>query len=438
MIPSAEMNALRLKWQRLDEQEQTNLPLALGTYDPNRQPVLSLKTFTGPMTLRPAVSPDCGFRLLKEAFEAAKATLDIYIYNISAGHILKLLKTAAGTLTVRLMYDANDDGVREWEELEKIVNASAGRLTVRKAPSARPRSAFTVCHQKLIVADGQEVFMGSANFAGTSFPEVTEPNVFKKGNREWVVRILNTEVAQWYATLFEEDWNIPSDLPGPDSLVLPESSPALPLEPLGVVTKPEVIADIEPQEGDMKVTPVVSPDNYFDEVLRAIQESETEILVQQQDIKAKFRQDAKVDQLLMALEERKNAGVTVRILTSPAYPSGWEKTVDSLHAYGLDDCLRAISLKVFKHLHNKGLVFDRNKVLVTSTNWTENSINYAREAGVLICHGGTAEYYARSFDQDWDFLSLPPEDVAHGAPAALAAGGPLEEADANQMPDLPV
>ncbi|HEU0068559.1 MAG TPA: phospholipase D-like domain-containing protein, partial [Nitrospiraceae bacterium] len=145
------------------------------------------------------------------------------------------------------------------------------------------------------------------------------------------------------------------------------------------------------------------------EVLRAIGESTVSIDIQQQDIKAAFDEDAAVDQLLRAVAERKAAGVAVRILVSPKY--SWDRSLDSVDAYDLGDTIQAIDLNRFTHLHNKGIIFDRQKVLVTSTNWSNNSITKAREAGVLIESTAIAQYFTKTFDQDWE-AAIPRGDVA--------------------------
>ncbi|NUM88482.1 MAG: hypothetical protein HUU37_04685 [Bdellovibrionales bacterium] len=54
-----------------------------------------------------------------------------------------------------------------------------------------------------------------------------------------------------------------------------------------------------------------------------------------------------------------------------------------------------------KLLHNKGMVVDAEKVLVSSINWTKNSILNNREAAVLVTHREVADYYEDLFQRDW-------------------------------------
>jgi len=52
-------------------------------------------------------------------------------------------------------------------------------------------------------------------------------------------------------------------------------------------------------------------------------------------------------------------------------------------------------------IHNKGVIVDGRRVLVSSINWNSNSPNFNREAGVIIDHKGVAEYFTAVFEDDW-------------------------------------
>jgi len=53
-------------------------------------------------------------------------------------------------------------------------------------------------------------------------------------------------------------------------------------------------------------------------------------------------------------------------------------------------------------IHNKGVIVDREQVLVSSINWNMNSPTFNREAGVIIHHPGVGEYYSLVFESDWE------------------------------------
>jgi phosphatidylserine/phosphatidylglycerophosphate/cardiolipin synthase-like enzyme len=47
------------------------------------------------------------------------------------------------------------------------------------------------------------------------------------------------------------------------------------------------------------------------------------------------------------------------------------------------------------------VIVDRRSVVVSSTNWSDNSIERAREAGVVVESPEVAGYFASVFDFDW-------------------------------------
>jgi phosphatidylserine/phosphatidylglycerophosphate/cardiolipin synthase-like enzyme len=147
-------------------------------------------------------------------------------------------------------------------------------------------------------------------------------------------------------------------------------------------------------------------------VLELINGATSSIDIEQQYIKLG---GATTRALLEALASRR-AEVKIRILASPAFRESWDQTVTSLEAFGLADLLRAMNLGYFTHLHNKGVLVDRRISVVTSTNWSENSITQAREAGVVVESAEIGEYYGRVIDLDWS-VGLAPQDV----PNRLAA-----------------
>lgn len=399
------------------EWEEANALAAAG--DDDRRPVIDLKEFAVNQ-VRTAVSPDCSFRLLRDALQAAQTEIVIYIYNLTADHVLKILHDRLDHgVKVWIMYDARDVRGGEVEKIEKLADKGA---EVKVAASTGGRKVFSYCHQKYVVVDGKVVVLGSANWASSSLPNVPTPHVFRKGNREWLVRVDDEKLAEWFIELFDKDWDIP-DFGGPsgEGELPPELMEAVPV-PATLVKIPDDVYDIETFALDQaRVVPVLSPDNYFDEVKTLFENATVSIDVEQQYILAGGR----VTDLLALLEQKRDAGVTVRIIVSPAFrkvgvKDNWELSREALDAFNLKDSLRALSLDTFTHCHNKGVIVDRKTVIVSSTNWSVSSIQKARESGLLIESEKVAGYYAQVFDDDWDLLSWAESDVPNNL-AALAA-----------------
>ena len=82
---------------------------ALGTFDPERQPEVLITPSLTVTQMQVGVSPDCSYRLVKAAIDAAQETIDFYIYNASADYLLDLLRQARDRgVKIRLMYDTTD------------------------------------------------------------------------------------------------------------------------------------------------------------------------------------------------------------------------------------------------------------------------------------------------------------------------------------------
>ena len=54
------------------------------------------------------------------------------------------------------------------------------------------------------------------------------------------------------------------------------------------------------------------------------------------------------------------------------------------------------------YIHNKGVVVDGNKTLISSINWDENAVEKNREAAVVITSTDIYNHYEALFQHDWD------------------------------------
>ncbi len=385
----------------------------------NHQPAIDITPSTTVTSLQAGVSPDCSYRLVQAAIDAAQTNISFYIYNISAPYLLDLLRNAkARGVQIRVMYDANNAAKEEKQALTDL------GVEVKPAPSTDGRKVFSVCHQKFAVVDNTTLVLGSANWVDSGIPKIAVPGKYKKANREWIVRIDDRHLATWFQSLFDADWDIPVFARA--AAWVEEVPPGPALFPALLPAPPAQIFDVQPFNlaQPVKVTPILSPNNYYRTVRRMILDAQTSIDIEQQYI---IRGGSKIYGLLCALRKRKADGIQIRIIVSPTFTEKWEKSVKSVTYYGLVDCLRAMNLDFFTHLHNKGILVDRSKVLITSTNWSNSSIAKAREAGVLIESPDVAEYYAQVFDMDWS-IAWPAVDAPANISQMFAGsmGGPRE------------
>src|SRR5262245_39808703 len=120
----------------LPAEAEDAVALTVGKFDKSRWPALTFPTLPVPGAAA-AVSPDCSYRFLKKAIDAAQGTLLLYIYDVSAPYLLDLLKAAkARGVKVKAMYDGNSGGPAELAALKQV----CGPGQVKAAPSSGDRN----------------------------------------------------------------------------------------------------------------------------------------------------------------------------------------------------------------------------------------------------------------------------------------------------------
>src|SRR5262249_6834778 len=100
--------------------------------------------------------------------------------------------------------------------------------------------------------------------------------------------------------------------------------------------------------------------------------------------------------LLDALLDRQKKGLDVRII----FRSGFGKERDVFRRaveFGFDKK----TVRFYGTCHTKGIVVDRERVLLGSQNWTGAGTKPNRDASLLIDDKEAADYFADIFEFDW-------------------------------------
>jgi phosphatidylserine/phosphatidylglycerophosphate/cardiolipin synthase-like enzyme len=167
----------------------------------------------------------------------------------------------------------------------------------------------------------------------------------------------------------------------------------------------------------------------MDEIPPFLASAEESILIEQQYIHS-F--DEAVNALLSSIGVAmgKNPKLDVRIILGKIFDGdkGIEKesknlaNIRSKFKLKLGANIRFINTQRFTHCHNKLIVVDRKKVLVSSQNWSDSAVTRNREAGLLLESPDLARYYADIFQDDWDtgLKTVKPSPLPTFAPQALA------------------
>jgi phosphatidylserine/phosphatidylglycerophosphate/cardiolipin synthase-like enzyme len=109
--------------------------------------------------------------------------------------------------------------------------------------------------------------------------------------------------------------------------------------------------------------------------------------------------NAKFTDLIDAVAAQINAGKDVRIILSEFQVL--KGGLEALQAAGVN----LDNVKIQNNVHNKGFVFDNEKVVVSSMNWSAEGVLSNRDAGVIIENATAADYYTKIFLDDWNHHS---------------------------------
>ncbi len=351
-------------------------------------------------------SPDSTFAVTKKLFDSAKTSILIGIYDLTADYMKELLlNTMARGVKVSLMLDL--DGAKgENEIFQKLGELGAETVS---APSCanKETSYFPNSHEKVIVIDDAWVMVQSGNYSANSIPFNTidggDPNTFVTGNRDMGVAIKSKPLAQFFKKILRDDMTL--------SLSAPELAPRKPF------TLPTLLEKAPPRQPKklfpsktfnpatpITITPVLSPDNYMDEVSKLLSSAKKSILIEQQYIRS--GQD-KVVELLDSIPQGGNLDIRIilgKIFGAKDVAKEEEnlKTLKEKYGLKISTNIRYVDTSRLVHCHNKLIIVDGKRLLLSSQNWSNFAVSQNREAGLILEYPQMAKYFSEIFETDWE------------------------------------
>ncbi|MFX0097630.1 MAG: phosphatidylserine/phosphatidylglycerophosphate/cardiolipin synthase family protein [Candidatus Hodarchaeota archaeon] len=350
--------------------------------------------YTGYSNITAYTSPDSSFDLTIQYLQSAEFEIDIEIYSISNGFLLEEIIDALGrnsSMVVRVIVSSTHASYFEHNWTGGALynlshyNSSSGYPGVELYESS---NTFTFTHSKFIIIDREVVLVQSANWAKTGIPP--DPSY---GNREWGVVVKNQDVVDYFLDVFTNDVLIATPYT-PDPYHLKTFSASI-----STGSYPDSPTPFSNQTftGSMSIQPVLSPDNSNETIVQLLRSANNTLDVQQMYIKRYW--DSGTDYFLEELVAAAARGVTVRVILD-GDSSGMTEV-----AYYLTNNSVAVSFDnntYFEWTHNKGVIVDGKVVLISSINWSHESVNENREAGVIIYSQSVASYFAQVFQWDWN------------------------------------
>ncbi len=350
---------------------------------------LDWQTFERNMNVTTFVSPDGSKAELWHFLQAAEESIYVEIYGINNPRILDLIHEIHDekpSLDMKFLIGWNSLG---YPNPNKYVanNLTELGLEVKWTNS----DDFTFAHQKYFIVDNKTTVIHSGNWAKTSFPE---PN--GKANREWSIAMTDVEVTEYYRNVFDGDWTNGT----PYNAGTHGTGDALSYS-YSTSTYEEPFATAGVFSGDMKVTPIFSPDTSLQGILYCINAAQATLDIQIPYFTSVGDEGA-VDQILDAILAAKARGVTVRVITEEE--KDWEEVEELLLEHDIPIAYQ--DTRWFTANHNKGIIADGRIVLISSINYSDGSITANREAGVIIENEDVASWYQDVYDFDWSIADV--------------------------------
>jgi phosphatidylserine/phosphatidylglycerophosphate/cardiolipin synthase-like enzyme len=371
-------------------------------------PAVQPISITGPIIAY--ASPDSTYAVTRRLIEGAQRSILIGIYDLTARYVVTLLKAAlARGVQVTLMLDL--DG-RSGERARFDELAAAGAVCVPAPSCASARSRFFAsAHEKVIVIDDEWSLVQSGNWSDNSIPKNVidggDPGAWVHGNRDMGVAVRSPELAAFFRDVLQRDIRLELDGPqaagGLGDLPAIEAAQAAPKRPPLRTYASRTFQPTAPVE----VLPILSPENYMDTIPGLIAAARTSVYVEQQYIRGTQTQ---IGRLLAAIGAARAAapGLRVRIVLAAPFPGQrFEKEAKAIrdlaasHDLQLGTHVRILNPRYLAHCHNKLVIVDDERVLVSSQNWSDSAVTLNREAGLLIPYAPVARYFRKIFNLDW-------------------------------------
>ena len=391
------------------------------TYVPPANGALT-KIANGVMRVIAHVSPDAGWGQLSAFLAATRRRLVVGMFDFGAPHILDAAETACRrqgfrkfTLAIQPGESLGDgtkaDDLADADVVKRLGNQLHNKFEYAWVKIGRVNGwVASSYHIKVAVRDSTAFWLSSGNWQSSNQPAADplgenpqRAKWLQEYNREWHAVVEHEGLAKTYEAFLENDFannrdNDPNEalaMPGlllPELLVLPEA--------LEQISNVRYFPPFD-ETREFTVMPLLTPDNYLDEVVALVQSANDELLIQNQTFNAPGDNQDALNRLMTAIRERQQAGVRVRIIFRYIIPAKVRKNLEALQDFGFD----MASIRVQPNCHTKGIIVDRAKVLLGSQNLSNDGVSVNRDASLLFEDPSLARYFAEIFDYDWANLT---------------------------------
>lgn len=338
------------------------------------------------------VSPDSSFQAVSEALDGVSTRIYLAMYDFTSLPLLdKMSEAAKSGAEVKVLLEWNVIEAREERDkkLELCYHLDRAGAEVRFLVE----KDYRLFHAKYAILDSEVVLVTSDNWVENGLPQ--DPSY---GNRGWGVSIKDAPFARDLEKVFLAEWES-GTCDWIDEIDEEKISTEFHFGPVQGGYDP-IFA---PFAYDLESEPEVffSPFMDWNPVIEQIHSATESVYVEQQTLKLE-RDESPYSEALKSAAMR---GCEVKVLLDGSSYNALEnqRSADQLNGwaieYGLD-----LEAKLFDHgplrmLHNKGMVIDGDRVIISSMNWnTACKIN--RDISIVL-EGEVASYFETAFLYDW-------------------------------------
>ncbi len=382
-------------------------------------------SYTGSITM--FSSPDSSYDVISSELDKATKSIYVSIYQFHNLYLMdKLMNASHRGVDVKIFIDgAPVGGITDLGRYvaKNLVDAGCQVSFIRSVSDENIHRRYNFLHNKYVIIDNITVIILSENWKTSGVPVVNTA-----GNRGWGIVLRNIELAEQYVQLFFSDWNpIMKDTQWYNSSDLKYGAPPEDFIPswsvFGGYYKPRFTS--KTINGEFKITPLIAPDNTLDKygsVLEMIDSAKDSVYIEQMECYITWNTNGrKLENLyLEAAIDAARRGCDVKILLDSSFASPDNPSLDNYDTVQYINNVakienltanleaRLIYLNGYPGrnelslLHNKGVIVDSHKVLISSINWATGSVIKNRETGVIIENTQVAKFFTKIFDFDWN------------------------------------
>lgn len=376
-------------------------------------PHVPLVPITDTFTVECLASPDQGWPRLKSFLEATKRSLTVGLYDFTSAHVAATVETALAGKKLGLVLGHPPANPTADQSDEQTAHDLAARVGSRLSFAWSLDNHDTLSdawiypsayHIKVAVRDRASVWLSSGNWNNSNQPDIdptTHPADGKEArgrDRDWHVIFDHAGLAECFEAYLAHDLEVAK--PHSQPIPKPPATVATPGPPASVTPKFKEFFAAKSFTDTMTVTPLLTPDPgvYVDAVTSLVSSAQHTLYLQYQYVQPNPAAAPSFQDLIAAVVARHIAGVDVKIIASEFQT---REHLEALQNLGFDVVNR---VKIQANVHNKGIVVDGAKVLVSSQNWSTAGVLENRDAGVIVDHAGSAAYFQAIFLHDWNTL----------------------------------